>query len=134
MTKQVVKYNVKLFYIKRALTMIFSFQLNQGGVLKKVQKMQKGHHINFYFLNKILVNLRFPFIPKLELAYISTQGIVNIDVIDKTKPRKLVYLSSKIETFNHLTNLCIGYTYGMLTIKNVKTETQPLNMVLSKTK
>ncbi len=133
MTKRgVVKYSIKLFHIQSELSMVFRFQLNQRDVLQKVQKVQKVHHANFNFLNKIQMILSFLFRTKLELAYISTQGIENIDVIDRTKLRKLGYLSSKKEIFNHLISLCVGYDCGITNIKSEKIEIQPLNMVLSK--
>lgn len=129
MVKRVAKYSIKLFLIRRELNVVFKFLLNRRDNLKNGRN---SHLKNFNILKKILMNLGFLFRTKLELAYIATQGIVNIDVIDRTKQRKLSYLSSKMEFLNSFIDLCVGYVCGMLTIENIKIETQPLNMVLSK--
>ncbi len=116
---------MKLLYIKRELIMIFNFKLITGIIMRKIEIFRPACNI---ILVKILGNFNDHYLTKSQLAYTSTQGIGNIDVINKTIPNKRVDSGYGTLTFYFLKHWYIDLVCGMKK-NSKKIEFQPLNMV-----
>lgn len=116
----VVIYSNKLFHIQRALSMVLRLEPNKGNVLRKVSFTT--------ILSKTVIDFSNHFRTKLQFVCTPTQGIVNIDVINKTIPEKKGNNRGRNSTFYFFKHRCIGFVCGMMNnLKKIKI--QPLNMV-----